>query len=136
MALSDSNEIFKWGEFYKDLRQKKGGNESEGGPGPGKKKAQNIAEEDSSEDSSESSDSSSGEGSSSDEEEKSRLKNMAQRDDVFEIEQFPGGQQSNNMRRMQQISVGLNHAASIGLMDRQLYSWGYNDCLQLGQSED
>ena len=21
-------------------------------------------------------------------------------------------------------------------MDRQLYSWGYNDCLQLGQSEE
>ena len=91
MALSDSNEIFKWGEFYKDLRQKKGGNENEMGAGLNKKKS-HVAEEDSSEDSSESSSSSSGNESSSDEEEKSRLKNMAQREDVFEIKQFPDGQ--------------------------------------------
>ena len=33
---------------------------------------------------------------------------------------------------MSTISVGTNHAASIGLMDRMLYCWGHNDCQQLG----
>ena len=90
VALSDSNEIFKWGEFYKDLRQRKGGSEMEGGPGISKKKTA-VAEEESSDDSSESSSSSSGEASSSDEEEKSMLKSAAQKDDVFKIEAFPDG---------------------------------------------
>lgn len=37
---------------------------------------------------------------------------------------------------MSTVAIGANHAASVGLMDKMLYSWGYNECQQLGFSLD